>query len=471
MNILLVEPDFPYPSKSKNSANSTHKNFVPIGLLKLSSLYKNKYKSTNILVRGNVKKEIIGFKPDEILVTSLFTYWSKYVWNCICYYRKMFPSSIIRLGGIYSTLHADNKVFLNLAKNNRVKIFKGLNYDAEKYLPDYSIVGDVEYHATHIMRGCIRKCEFCGTWKLEPKLIYKKCEEIVKEIETVGKTKVIFYDNNILANPYIKEVLQELEKIRIGTRFVTYEAQSGFDGRIVQKNTDLAKQIRKARFSNIKIAWDNSVKDSKNIKDQIRIFEQAGFKAKDISVFMIYNYKVSYGDMLKKIVLCEKLGVQINDCRFRPLESVHDEYNAHIKYEQTEKDYYINKECGWTDKLIKAFRSRVRKHNIWIRYAKDKGQKYDRSMERWSSINSIYKYFKLGTAPKYGIIENSKNLQQKIRNLNKLKGMCTRGDCNSDNIRRMSVVELEKFMSKNYKKPSNVEIPRDQEKGTAVLAQ
>lgn len=36
-SILLVEPDFPYPKKSKNKANSVHKNFIPIGLLKIGS--------------------------------------------------------------------------------------------------------------------------------------------------------------------------------------------------------------------------------------------------------------------------------------------------------------------------------------------------------------------------------------------------------------------------------------------------
>jgi len=34
-NVLLVEPEFPYPAKSKHRANEIHKNFVPIGLLKL----------------------------------------------------------------------------------------------------------------------------------------------------------------------------------------------------------------------------------------------------------------------------------------------------------------------------------------------------------------------------------------------------------------------------------------------------
>jgi len=39
-NILLVEPDFPYSNRSKNRANEIHKNFAPIGLLKLGAYHK-----------------------------------------------------------------------------------------------------------------------------------------------------------------------------------------------------------------------------------------------------------------------------------------------------------------------------------------------------------------------------------------------------------------------------------------------
>lgn len=47
--ILLVEPDFPVPPKSRN-----HHNFLPIGLLKIASLLR-KYDKTIQLVRYNRK--------------------------------------------------------------------------------------------------------------------------------------------------------------------------------------------------------------------------------------------------------------------------------------------------------------------------------------------------------------------------------------------------------------------------------
>ena len=113
--ILLVEPDFPFPNRSRHQANGIHKNFVPIGLLKFGALHKQKGDKVK-LVRGNKDKSETGFYPDRILITSLFTYWAKYVWDCVKHYRFLFPNSEILLGGIYVTLRADTEKFKKLAK-------------------------------------------------------------------------------------------------------------------------------------------------------------------------------------------------------------------------------------------------------------------------------------------------------------------------------------------------------------------
>ena len=97
MNILLVEPDFPIPPKSKN-----HKNFLPIGLLKLASYYRSKDHKIE-LIRGNkIPKKVK--RPHKIMVTSLFTYWSTYVKDCVQFYKKLFPKAEIIVGGIYASL-------------------------------------------------------------------------------------------------------------------------------------------------------------------------------------------------------------------------------------------------------------------------------------------------------------------------------------------------------------------------------
>lgn len=442
MNILLVEPNFPFSNKSKNKASAVHKNFVPIGLLKIGSLYKKKGCKVK-LVRGEVSRSDIGIVPDEIFITSIFTYWSKYVWDSIEHYRKIYPTAIISLGGIYATLHYDQKKFKKLAKRFKVKIHIGLHKEAEEYLPDYSLIPNVEYHATHMMRGCIRRCKFCGAWKIEPEIIHKTKDQIINELKRIQKNKVIFYDNNILANPNIKEILNAFIDLKINRKPVIFESQSGFDGRLLEKDLELAALIKKARFKNVRIAWDNGLEDVRSIRKQINLLTRAGYPAKDISIFTIYNFDRSYKDMLKKLECCKKWGVQITDCRYRPLNLDYDNYNSHTRQPQPEGSYYIHKIGGWTDSHIRDFRHRVRIHNIWIRYAKDKGMKYDNKMEKWSAINNTYKYFNLGKPPHMEVIANSAYYQKKIRLLNKLRNhrVSEQLEANPINLNSLKVLE------------------------------
>lgn len=446
-NILLIEPNFPFPNKSKNKANQTHKNFVPVALLKLAALYKAKQCDVK-LIRGKASRQEISFVPDEICVTSIFTYWSDYVWDCIDYYRDLYPHSLIKLGGIYATLYAENEELKRLAKQFKVSVYKGINEEAERYLPDYSVLPQVDYHATHMMRGCIRKCSFCGTWRLEPERTNKTKEEIIKELVAIGKNKVIFFDNNILANPNIKEILNEFVTLRVNEKPIIFESQSGFDGRLLEKDPGLGILIKKARFKNVRIAWDNGLEDRRSIKKQINILRKAGYASKNISVFMIYNFSIPYESMIEKIANCEKWGVQISDCRFRPLNLNYDNYNPHMRHGQPEGSFYIHKETGWSDAKIRDFRSKVRKHNIWIRYAKDKGKKYDNKMEKWSAINNTYKFFNLGRPPYMERIDRSFYLHKKIRLLNKLKNYYLLNNISPNGEGSYSLLKLEKLSEK-----------------------
>lgn len=420
--VLLIEPDFPYPTKSKNKANGVHKNFVPVGLLKLGAYYKSLgYKVQ--LIRGNKSKDELGnFAPTLILVTSIFTYWSKHVWNAIEHYRRLFPGSKIIVGGIYATLHHDVKHFKDKLKQHSAECYVSLHRDAETCYPDYSLLGsEIDHHVTHAMRGCIRKCAFCGTWKIEPERHYKTSEELQKELKTIGKNKVVFFDNNFLANTHVKQILKDLSDLRINGRTVIFESQSGFDGRLLERSPGLAALLKKARFQNIRIAWDNSFSDHLSVKKQVTYLTASGYKAKDISVFMIYNFDTPYKEMVRKLNYCKKLGVQIADCRYRPLDSLDDNYKPMKVSGQTETDYYIHSRAGWTDKKIRTFRKKVREHNIWIRYARDKGLQYDKKMEKWSAIHNTFKFFKMGRPPKLEIIEKSPTWRKRLNMMNMVK--------------------------------------------------
>jgi len=348
--ILLVVPDFPIPKKRK-----IHHDFLPIGLLKIGTYLKQAKGYSVELVFGNQKPVPA---PDEIWITSLFTYWSEYVQASAKHYRALFPKAKIVVGGIYATLMPEHAKAATGATTIHLGVHKTADKWAKTHPLDYSLLGEeVDFQILHGMRGCFRKCKFCGTWRIEPR------EEFDSRIwKRIRSNHVIFYDNNFLRNPKIREILKELAEIRHMESSVVYECQSGFDGRIL--NDEIALLLKKARFVNPRIAWDNSLGDEGMISEQLGMLKKAGYPAKDIYTFILYNWRYDFRTCETKRLRCWQWGVQISDCRFRPLDRLFDHYEP--RQSQTSRDYFIHP--SWTDEEVKLFRANVRKHNICVRH-------------------------------------------------------------------------------------------------------
>ena len=353
--ILLVEPSFPVPFKSKN-----HKDYLPIGLLKIGAMHRAKGDLVKLVRGEKIEQEIKCFTPDKIMITSLFTYWKPYVVRSVKYYRSLFPNAEITVGGIYASLMPED--CKNIKGVNHVHL--GVVREAENYLPAYDLIETnphpIDYQIIHASRGCERKCSFCGTWKIEPDFIPQKS---IKEI--IWSERLVFYDNNMLANPCIENILEDIIELKTKKKIVWCESQSGFDGRLIIEKPHLAKMIKQAGFRYPRIAWDWKYKDHPQIKKQLDILMKAGYSSKELYIFVLYNWEISFKEMEEKRIKCFEWGVQIADCRYRPLNQAFDNYNPRKK-EQTPEEYYIHN--GWTDNLIKQFRKNIREQNICIRH-------------------------------------------------------------------------------------------------------
>lgn len=355
MRYLLVQPKFPIPAKSHN-----HKSFLPVGLLKLASWLRSEGHDVE-LVRGNVQA---SRTPDAVFITSLFTYWSGTVWDAVHFYKALYPGAPVTVGGIYASLAPEH-----CAQSGCDHVHVGVHQDAERFPPAYDLV-DSDFQIVHASRGCIRRCRFCGTYRIEPR--YEHKSSVLKEIV---KPHLVFYDNNLLANPNIETLLVELSEARHGGRRVTAECQSGFDGRLLTPK--LAGLLRAARFRNPRIAWDGPLGDSELVQSQVQMLRDAGYSAKDISVFMIFNFDISPAEMVEKAEACFEWGVQVADCRYRPLNLWVDGYRP-MRKSQEHGEYYMHD--GWEDADIRGFRRRVRENNICLRYEIPRSQ-YDRRLE------------------------------------------------------------------------------------------
>ncbi len=64
---------------------------------------------------------------------------------------------------------------------------------------------------------------------------------------------------------------------------------------------------------------------------------------------------------MAKVEQCYQWGIQVADCRFRPLGLFHDGYRPYKKT-QADDEYYLHK--GWTDSVVRLLRRTVRSNNI-----------------------------------------------------------------------------------------------------------
>ena len=362
MRVLLVEPAFPIAAKSRN-----HKDFLPIGLLKIAA-YLRQQGCDIKLARGSYSDDTrawVGrFVPDEVWVTSLFTYWAPYVREAVNMYRSRYAGVRIRVGGIYASLFSESEVRGYTGCDD---VWQGVLPEAEMCEPAYDLVADakgspVDYQIIHASRGCPRCCEFCGTWRIEPKFT---CLSTVKPIVT--RRKLVFYDNNLLMNPNLETILSELTELKSQGRLLWCEAQSGFDGRVLMQMPHIAGALRAAGFRYPRIAWDWSPAQHEEIRMQLDILNQAGYPRDEIFVLMLYNWQVPFEDMERKRLKCWEWGVQIADCRYRPLDIINDNYSPN-RHNQDGIDYYICAEAGWSDARVRQFRRNVRQQNICLRH-------------------------------------------------------------------------------------------------------
>ena len=162
---------------------------------------------------------------------------------------------------------------------------------------------DKDYQVTKMSAGCPMHCEFC--YSLDFKFL---------GIPKIKRNYVKFTDENILAIPNIIEILDQLREIRVENKVVYYEAICGFDYRLL--DFGITSALKNARFKKPRIAWDFGMKDKGKIFNALKSFINAGYKSKEISVFMVTNWKISFQKCMEKLYWLYHYKVKVNDCCF-----------------------------------------------------------------------------------------------------------------------------------------------------------
>lgn len=182
-------------------------------------------------------------------------------------------------------------------------------------------------------KGCLNECPYC--YEKPPIECYNP------EIPDDKFTQIS--DMNFLCNPNAKEILRSLPKRK-------WEFICGVDYRRLDQ--EICNLMKEKGFIKVRWAWDYGFSQQRKQKNILRMFQIARYKAKELSIFILVNWKTPYVDCLKKLDLMKVWNVKVNDCCW-------------------DGGYKIAKPTYWTIDQIKDFRKRCRKHNQIVGFGID----------------------------------------------------------------------------------------------------
>ena len=204
----------------------------------------------------------------------------------------------------------------------------------------YNKMNDAEQWI-RISQGCPNHCSFC----------YEPPEQKLFQTPRIERNKVKIMDMNLLSQTNAFFIIQQLGEIKVDNKVVYYELVCGIDHRFL--SSPLAEALKKSRFQKIRLAWDFGYQNQFRIRKALKLLTAVGYRPKDLTVFMICNWRIPYEECLQKLYLCAIWSVKVADCYFDGQVSPDIE------------------PIGWTVEQIKDFRRRVRKHNQLVNFGID----------------------------------------------------------------------------------------------------
>lgn len=220
--------------------------------------------------------------------------------------------------------------------------------DIKRTRKDYPQVNYIDTRGIQhieLNRGCPYQCEYC--W----------ADPNFKEfpIPIIKSNKVQIIGEAFLSDSRIPLLINNLGQKRFNNKVIYYGISQGVNKKDL--NDHIVTMLSYYRFGlitsrghwkkGIRISWDGNIFEEKKVKDTIKLLVKRGYKRKDIIVFVLVNWKISYKACLYKLKKFKEWNVMIDDCTF-----------------DCSKKKFIP--LFWSYKKYKNFRAKCRDHNIRI---------------------------------------------------------------------------------------------------------
>jgi len=300
LRVLLVEPKY-------------YTKFPPLGLLKLSSYHKRKGDTILGLVKG---KQFLRVSPDLVYVTSLFTWAWRDVHEAVRFYKMFYPNVKVWLGGLYASLLPEHAAF-----SGADYVHRGLFDDAEDLKPDYELLKNYmpkwDGSILFASRGCPRDCGFCAVPIIEGKMCRMK--DSIKELIYPEYTRVILWDNNILASPKWRDIFSELEVLGLKVDF-----NQGLDARLL--TDEVAERLARIRLDfgggiKVRLGYDFR-RNGPLVRKAIERLNAVGIKGRRIMVYTLFNYNDDPEDLFERVRNVLHWGAVCYPMRYEPIHTL-----------------------------------------------------------------------------------------------------------------------------------------------------
>ena len=324
--IFLLEPNY-------------KKKYMPSGLGKIAT-YIDEHTDFNIMRYGREYSN--DWEHDLVCVTTLFTYESAKVEECLNKVYKLNPDANVLIGGIFASLRP--KWFEE--KYPKAKIFRGYSRELDSRYPyddgEFWGVTDEwkDYFTIFTTRGCTNKCAYCAVWRIEEKenlWINPKWKELLLQTE---RKRIMVSDNNLTSAPreHVIEVLKTLAELKKPVLF-----NNGIDVKYIDDEyATLLGKIKYVAGGGLTVAFDRIEEDGL-FQEKVKMLLNAGVKPSVMKAFVLYNFTDTPQEAHYRMNEVFKLGVRPYPQRYSSLYSL-----------DRRKDMFIGKH--WTWNLTTAFR-------------------------------------------------------------------------------------------------------------------
>jgi radical SAM superfamily enzyme YgiQ (UPF0313 family) len=193
-------------------------------------------------------------EPDEVFITSQFTYEYDFIREIVSAVKKRFPRAVVCVGGILASLCAP------LVRKLGVEVFRGVFYHADHYPADFKLLPAAHRKKAVIKfsRGCVNSCTYCAVPFIEGKRMHFRSLELVMDeirdkYEHYGIRKFIFWESNVFGanNTYFGAFLEKIIGLK---RDMEIEFPEGLQPDFITEG--VARKMLRARVKQVCLAFE-----------------------------------------------------------------------------------------------------------------------------------------------------------------------------------------------------------------------